>query len=332
MRRLLSAGKLWACRSASRSAVYKLQSPPSFHDLQYPPSFLLAAAATASSAAATLAMCAEKEEDVFPSKGDPYKGVSVSAQDVAACASTESFSQKLASSIDSWRAAGRLGVWLEVPAMRSELIGAAQAQGFTFHHAEPGYLMMSLWLGKGDNSLPSNASHSVGMGIVCINEHDEVLVVQEASGPAAMRKGGFWKVPTGLVNVGEELSACAVREMKEETGLDVTFIKLLGMRDLQRALHGKGNLFFMCQCMLVEGSSAEIRRQTEELADARWMKIDEYLALPYYQHDGAYAELARATIAAARSEGEGLRRLRLANDPKDPRRGETSIYVHRARL
>jgi hypothetical protein len=27
-----------------------------------------------------------------------------------------------------------------------------------------------------------------------------------------------------------------------------------------------------------------------------------------------------------------LRRLRLANDPKDPRRGETSIYVHSARL
>ena len=29
--------------------------------------------------------------------------------------------------------------------------------------------------------------------------------------------GGFWKVPTGLVNAGEELGDGCVREMKEET-------------------------------------------------------------------------------------------------------------------
>ena len=271
----------------------------------------------------------ERESSVFASKGDPYKGVSVAAKDVAECVDAGHFREMLTTSLAAWRERGRKGVWIEIPSTRPELIAIAQAHGFTYHHAEPGYLMMCTWLGEGDSMLPANASHSIGVGIVCVNERDELVMVQEATGPAANRPGGFWKVPTGLVNAGEELAAGCVREMKEETGIDVEHVATVGFREMPRAMQGKGNLFFMCVCRLV--GSAEIVIQAEELAAAQWMSIDEVMALPYYQSVGAYGELMRETLAAARSETSGLQRRRLPVS-HDPKRGEATIYVPRARL
>jgi len=249
----------------------------------------------------------------------------VAARDVAACPTTDAFQQKLVDSLVAWKESGKRGVWLEVPAKRSELIAAAQSQGFEFHHAERDYLMMNLWLGEGESLLPANASHSVGVGILVLNKRGELLVVQEATGPAANRKGGFWKVPTGLVNAGEEMSVSAVREMKEETGIDVEFVQLVGCREMQRALHGKGNLFFMCVCRLV--GSDEIRIQKEELAAAKWMPLDEFESLPYYQGDSVYSVLTKTSVAAVRGQCDGLQRLRLPVAVNTPKRGEQTIYV-----
>ena len=266
---------------------------------------------------------------VFASKGDPYKGVTVAVKDVEDTGTAEYFSEKLKASLSAWRDSGRKGVWLPIPATHPEFIPVAQSLGFTYHHAEADYLMMCAWLGDGESTLPANASHSIGVGIVCINERGEIVMVQEATGPAANRAGGFWKVPTGLVNAGEELGDGCVREMKEETGIDVEYVATVGFRELPRAMHGKGNLFFMCLCKLV--GESEIVMQASELAAARWMPIDDVMALPYYQGVGAYSELMRASMAAALSKASGLERKRLPVS-HDPKRGEHTIYVPRARL
>jgi ADP-ribose pyrophosphatase len=38
-----------------------------------------------------------------------------------------------------------------------------------------------------------------------------------------------WEVPGGHLDDGESLAECAVREVKEETGMDVEIVKLCGM-------------------------------------------------------------------------------------------------------
>jgi len=56
----------------------------------------------------------------------------------------------------------------------------------------------------------------VGVGAVIL-DGSRVVLVRRASEPLA----GQWSLPGGAVEAGETLGACVVREMREETGLDV---------------------------------------------------------------------------------------------------------------
>lgn len=50
-------------------------------------------------------------------------------------------------------------------------------EGFQYHHAERGYLMLTYWIPEGPCMLPDNASHQVGVGGFVVNEKNEVFVV-----------------------------------------------------------------------------------------------------------------------------------------------------------
>jgi mutator protein MutT len=56
----------------------------------------------------------------------------------------------------------------------------------------------------------------VGVGVAIVDE-GKILLVQRANDPGK----GLWAVPGGKVDHGETLRAAAVREVLEETGLDV---------------------------------------------------------------------------------------------------------------
>ena len=47
-------------------------------------------------------------------------------------------------------------------------------EGFEYHHAEKGYVMLTYWLPEGPSMLPANASHQVGIGGFVINDKNEV--------------------------------------------------------------------------------------------------------------------------------------------------------------
>lgn len=46
--------------------------------------------------------------------------------------------------------------------------------GFSYHHAEPGYVMLTYWIANEPCMLPSTATHQVGVGGFVINENREV--------------------------------------------------------------------------------------------------------------------------------------------------------------
>ena len=61
---------------------------------------------------------------------------------------------------------------------------------------------------------------------VIFNENDEVLV-QHGLTP----ENDFYRLPGGEVKFREKLEDCVIREIKEETGLDVKVLRLLWVRD-----------------------------------------------------------------------------------------------------
>lgn len=92
--------------------------------------------------------------------------------------------------------------------------------------------------------LPIGATHQVGVG--CIVLHPTlplILAVQEKKGP--LGGSGVWKIPTGLLDQGEDIYCAAIREIKEETGLEAKFSSLLSIRQSHNVLFGKSDLFFV---------------------------------------------------------------------------------------
>lgn len=66
----------------------------------------------------------------------------------------------------------------------------------------------------------------VGVGGVVVHE-ERVLLVQRGTEPLK----GRWTIPGGLIDVGETLREAVIREVKEETGLDVEPLELIELLD-----------------------------------------------------------------------------------------------------
>eukprot|EP00811_Abedinium_folium_P004547 NODE_14187_length_1123_cov_4.754016.p2 GENE.NODE_14187_length_1123_cov_4.754016~~NODE_14187_length_1123_cov_4.754016.p2 ORF type:complete len:182 (+),score=63.46 NODE_14187_length_1123_cov_4.754016:495-1040(+) len=169
--------------------------------------------------------------------------------------------------------------------------------------------MLVKWLGKGPSTLPPSATHAVGIGAWVLDGNGNVLVVRERRGPAAKR--GNWKVPTGLVDAGEELADAAEREVQEETGIVAAAegISCFGqIHGGQRQLGAKRSFFFMVR---LRAKSIEIAADPLEIAEARWMPLEEFKSRPYPPPNSLYHEMTcvasqpRTMLARELSVGRG---------------------------
>jgi 8-oxo-dGTP diphosphatase len=127
----------------------------------------------------------------------------------------------------------------------------------------------------------------VGVGAVIIAE-DRVLLVKRAHEPLK----GEWSLPGGAVEVGEMLHDAVVREVREETGLDVQVGPVVEVLDrVHRTADGRVEYHFVVidyLCTLTGGTLAN----NSDAADARWVPVDELT--PF-----ALTPLAAAVIAKA---------------------------------
>ncbi|GGH86503.1 ADP-ribose pyrophosphatase YjhB (NUDIX family) [Pullulanibacillus pueri] len=63
--------------------------------------------------------------------------------------------------------------------------------------------------------------HIVSAATIVLNDKKEILLIK---GP---RRG--WEMPGGQVEIGESLKEAAIRETKEESGIDIEVIKFCGI-------------------------------------------------------------------------------------------------------
>ncbi len=94
----------------------------------------------------------------------------------------------------------------------------------------------------------------VDVRAVVFNDKDEILLVQE-------RADGGWAIPGGWADVGYSPTEVAVKEVKEETGLNVEPIRLIAVLDKKchnhpPAPHYAYKIFILCKWIDGEFTSA----------------------------------------------------------------------------
>ncbi|KAJ9169924.1 hypothetical protein P3X46_018066 [Hevea brasiliensis] len=224
---------------------------------------------------------------------DLYDGVVVEIKEYM---DSNSFIPLLRASISQWKQQGKRAVWIKLPIEFSNLVNPVVQEEFRYHHAEPDYLMLVRWLPNTCDTLPVNASHRVGIGAFIVNNNREVLVVQERSG--GFKGTGLWKLPTGVVNEGEDICEAAIREVKEETGIEAEFVEVLAFRQSHNSFFRKSDLFFVC---MLRPLSFDIQKQDSEVEAAQWMPIEDYVNQPYNKEHQLFQYVAE--ICKTKSEG-----------------------------
>ncbi|KAG2431927.1 hypothetical protein HYH02_013146 [Chlamydomonas schloesseri] len=245
---------------------------------------------------------------VLEAADDNYDGKIISQ--AALPAQPGAFASRLRASLATWAGSGRVrGVWLKLGLDQAALIPLAVEQGFVFHHAERDYVMMTRWLPTDTPStLPANASHQVGVGAFVVNSAGQVLVVQERSG--VLRGRGVWKMPTGLVAAGEDLTEAAERELLEETGITARVESVLALRQAHGFAFGKSDLFVVLGMRPVPDVQVPVPCQSE-LEDARWVPLAEYTRQPFFAGMPLYSKLLQRCAAWAEGRYTGLKAERL---------------------
>lgn len=85
----------------------------------------------------------------------------------------------------------------------------------------------------------------VDVRAVIFNEKDEILLVKE-------RVDGYWALPGGWSDVGYTPTEVVVKEVKEETGLDVRVVRLLAVLDKRCYNHPASSFYVYKFCFLCE--------------------------------------------------------------------------------
>ena len=99
----------------------------------------------------------------FTGRQDAFGGLILDADQME----IETFNETLAKSIEEWKRDGKRGIWFKVPSNRAALVPILIQNGFSYHHAEPDYVMLNRFIPSDEkNPLPPNASTQVGVGAV----------------------------------------------------------------------------------------------------------------------------------------------------------------------
>lgn len=108
-----------------------------------------------------------------------------------------------------------------------------------------------------------------------------------------------WQLPKGIVDKGESTEEAAVREVREEAGIDSAIVGRIDKveywyfwnEDGQRVRYHKFVYFY-----LLRYESGDVRDHDDEVNEARWVEIDEAIKLLAFNSEKKIVEKAKALI------------------------------------
>ncbi|WP_328548336.1 NUDIX hydrolase [Streptomyces platensis] len=132
------------------------------------------------------------------------------------------------------------------------------------------------------------ADERPGIAAAIIVHEGRVLMVRRRISEGKLS----WQFPAGEVEPGETREDAAVRETKEETGLNVSAVELLG----ERVHPATGRLMSYTACEVLSGTAHVA--DTEELAELAWVahgQIPDYVPYGLFGPVQEYLDAALAS-------------------------------------
>ena len=119
-----------------------------------------------------------------------------------------------------------------------------------------------------DREFPSTPL--VGVGAIVV-QNSRVLLVRRGTEPLK----GHWTLPGGMLEVGESLTTGVVREVREETGLDVEPIELIELLDRIHREDGRVRYHYVIADYLCRVTGGDLRAASDAAA-VRWVERSEW--------------------------------------------------------
>ena len=132
--------------------------------------------------------------------------------------------------------------------------------------------------------------HIVAAGGIVENDRGEILLVKHRDHKA-------WAFPGGQVENGENLIDAVIREVKEESGINVSVVRLIAVSSNTASYEGTNGyetiptkVMFDFVCKFIDGELLS----SEETSDSKWVKKEEvinYITSPaYHERFQAYLD------------------------------------------
>jgi 8-oxo-dGTP pyrophosphatase MutT (NUDIX family) len=126
----------------------------------------------------------------------------------------------------------------------------------------------------------------------------DIVAVQRA-------RHGDWSLPKGHIESGETRQQAAIREVKEESGIDAHVIHPLGEVDYFFRKSGGGLVHKTVYHFLLEATNDNLGGPNWEVSEARWVDINHADELLTYAKDKDVVAMALAELRRRYPENNG---------------------------
>lgn len=114
---------------------------------------------------------------------------------------------------------------------------------------------------------------------IIIQPPDHILLIKRLTKPFV----GYWALPGGRSDPEETAEQTVVREVKEETGLNVQVVRKVGKYHEHGTQAGTEYDYYPT-CFVVKPLSGELRKQDAEISEIRYFSLDSLPKVLAFEH------------------------------------------------
>ena len=119
----------------------------------------------------------------------------------------------------------------------------------------------------------------VSAGCIVYRENSKIYLIM------ILDRFGYWTFPKGKVEENEALEMTAIREVKEETGIDVEIERYIGDTHYEYNHPEKGPVEKTVHWYLARALSYDISSAYGEITRAEWIELEKAKVLASYETD-----------------------------------------------